>query len=311
MQAAGFKSTRWAWLSHVRERHLTFSSDLCECLEFKHRLARLVDLHALDVMPQTYVLDTFSWSACLSDLANTYYRNGSSFVDKRDPLAWILKPALLNNGQHIRIFDRLSQLEAHFLSSEHLSGPHVLQRYIQAPDLLNGCKYSLRFFVVMTSEAGAFLYDKGYMNVALTPYLQEDYRELASHVTNEHLNDHEPNVVQIPTDKNADYARWYPQVKAMVSKVTRAAIASFPQAVNTPKERTFALFGFDFMLDDMQRVWLLEVNHGPCFPVEEDHPLQASLYQDFWEGVLEQFILPIAYGKPMNPKGSAGFESLQ
>ena len=40
-----------------------------------------------------------------------------------------------------------------------------------------------------------------------------------------------------------------------------------------PKMRTncFELFGFDFMLDEDMRCWLIEVNTNPC--LEESSPL--------------------------------------
>ncbi|MGL5741476.1 MAG: hypothetical protein ACRCXC_02450 [Legionella sp.] len=33
---------------------------------------------------------------------------------------WILKPSMLNNGQHIHLFHDLNAIEAHFLSSQRM-----------------------------------------------------------------------------------------------------------------------------------------------------------------------------------------------
>lgn len=311
MQFAGLKRTRWARLAQFNESHLNFASDACECLEFKHQLAHLVQIYCPAVMPETYRFDSFSWVTALNDLANSHYMTQRFLADKVEGMAWILKPALLNNGQHIKIFDRLSQIESHFLQSHHLGGPHVLQRYIGSPDLLNERKYSLRFFVVVTQEAGAFLYQHGYLNVALAPYDDQDFNRLSAHLTNEHLNHDDVSVEQIPTLGQSGYATWYPQIKSIVKSVSSGLESAFPHAFAHSKKRTFAVFGFDFMVDRQQRVWLLEANHGPCFPIDENHRLQQSLYRPFWEAMVHQFVLPITTKKPMNQNGSAGFESMR
>ncbi|PJD91470.1 MAG: tubulin-tyrosine ligase [Legionella sp.] len=311
MQSAGLQRTRWAWRAKFSESNLNFAPDACECLEFKHLLSQMVDMYCPTVMPETYVINEFSWSTILSDIASMYYATHQTIEDHVEGLAWILKPALLNNGQHIKIFDTLSQIEEHLLRPDHLAGPHVLQRYILDPALYDGKKYSMRFFVVITQEAGAFLYPHGYLNVALNKYPGADFTNLSAHLTNEHLMHHMPSVVQIPTMDITDYAAWYPQVETIVHAVTKGLEQAFPRAYMPQKERTFAVFGFDFMLDEHQRAWLLEVNHGPCFPTDEQHPLQERLYRPFWEAVLEQFVLPITTHQPMLMDGSSGFKAMR
>ena len=108
MQSSGIKRTQWPFRANFSERNLNLAPDLCECLEFKHRLAQWVQTQCPKVMPETYLLDDVSWPACLSDLAHAHYAmNAYAFNDSVTDLAWILKPALLNNGQHIKIFNKL------------------------------------------------------------------------------------------------------------------------------------------------------------------------------------------------------------
>ncbi len=311
MQSAGLQRTRWAWRAKFSENNLKFAADACECLEFKHLLAQMVDMYCPNVMPETYIINEFSWSTVLSDIASMYYATQRSIDDYVEGLAWILKPALLNNGQHIKIFDKLSQMEEHLLRPDHLSGPHVLQRYISDPDLYDGRKYSMRFFVVISQEAGAFLYPHGYLNVALNKYPGADFTHLNAHLTNEHLSQHQPSVLQIPTIDVPEYAAWYPQIISIVQAVTDGLEKAFPHAYRAQKERTFSIFGFDFMLDKQQRAWLLEANHGPCFPTDDQHHLQERLYRPFWEAVLEQFVLPITTNQPTSVQGCSGFLAMR
>lgn len=311
MQAAGLKPTRWAWRAKFTERNLDFAEDACECLEYKHLLAIFLAKYCPKIVPETYILDDYSWSTIVSDLAHDHYLVRQRYQDEIEGLAWILKPSLLNNGQHIKIFNQLTQIEAHMLHPNRLGGPHVLQRYISNPDLYDGRKYSLRFFVVITREAGAFIYQQGYLNVALAKYSDDNFDDLSTHLTNEHLYKNTTAVVQIPTEGHKKYDIWYPKIKEMVKKVASGLEAEFPSAFLPQKNRTFAVFGFDFMCDDEDNMWLLEVNHGPCFPIEPHHTLQKSLYQQFWQAMVTQFVMPIISHKPIAQKGANGFDSLR
>ncbi len=311
MQAAGLKRTRWAWRAKFTERNLDFAEDACECLEYKHLLALLLGKHCPQVMPETYILNDYSWSTVLSDIAQDHYVVRDKYVDEIKGLAWILKPSFLNNGQHIKIFNQLSQIEEHMLHPNRLGGPHVLQRYISNPDLHDGRKYSLRFFVVITRESGAFLYQNGYLNVALAKYSDDNFGDLSTHLTNENLHEKTASVVQIPTQGHTKYAVWYPKIKTIIKEVADALKSEFPQAFLPQKNRTFAVFGFNFMCDDRDHMWLLEANHGPCFPIEPHHPLQETLYQDFWKAVVAQFVLPITTHHPIAKQGTVGFDALR
>ena len=311
MESSGFKRTQWLRRANFSEKNLNLAPELCDCLEFKHRLAQFIQFYCPDVMPETYQFNEYSWSAILSEIAEMHYKlSNYEFNDSVDSLAWILKPALLNNGQHIKIFDKISQMESYFLSSKHLGGPHVLQRYIYDPDLIDGRKYSVRMFVVITQEAGAFLYQHGYVNVAKAAYDASNFMHLSAHLTNEHLS-HDTNVVQIPTNEVTGYLAWYPKIREIVKRVTTGLEDAFPYAFTAQKERTVAVFGFDFMIDNQQRAWLLEVNHGPCFPIEAQHPLQKSLYHPFWKAMLQQFILPITTKQSFDKIECAGFEPMR
>lgn len=311
MRTAGMKRTRWGWRAHFSERNLHFSDTVCECLEYKHLLAQLLAKHCPEVIPETYLLDDYTWTTVLNDIAEKHYLVKQQLLDTVSDLVWILKPALLNNGQHIKLFQSLSQIEEHMLHPNRLGGPHVLQRYIIHPDLYEKRKYSLRFFVVVTQEAGAFLYQQGYLNVALAPYTPKNFEDLTVHLTNEHLQHDEISIEQIPTQGQAKAEIWYPQVRSIVQQVDQAIHANFPNAFLPHKERTFAVFGFDFILDAQDKVWLLEINHGPCFPIEPEHPLQANLYQPFWQAMINQFVLPIMNVQPLPKHGKYGFEAVR
>ena len=43
----------------------------------------------------------------------------------------------------------------------------------------------------------------------------------------------------------------------------------------------------------------IETNHAPCFPISKEHPLQNSLYYDFWQAIITNFVVPIATQQPL------------
>lgn len=293
------------------EAHLGFNDDAALCLEYKHLLAALVAEACPQVMPVTYCIDDHNWLEVLSRLAEDFYRKDAYICSQLDNLAWILKPALLNNGQSIQIFQNLNQLAQHFAQPHRLGGQHVLQQYISNPHLLRDYrKYSIRHFLVLTNFAGAFLYPYGYFNVAMHPYAANNVMDLKSHLTNEHLYGHEPNVIQIPTARFDLHASLYPQIKKILIELVSALQRRFPDAFGFETRRLFALFGVDFMVDANGRVWLLEVNHGPCFPITDEHPLQSHLYKDFWQAIIDYFVLPVANNETVDVTITSVFDKI-
>jgi tubulin--tyrosine ligase len=250
-------------------------------------------------MPETYCINDLNWSAVLSNIAVKYYMKNNQLLDQVGNLLWILKPSLLNNGQHIKIFRELSQIEQHYISSNRMGGEHVLQRYITQPHLLNGKKYSIRMFVILTNYSGAYLYPYGYFNIAVHPYNPNDLFDLNSHLTNEHLREHETNVVQIPTVQFPFFPPIYLKIINIIKDTINGLQKLHPSAFICKNQRTLALFGFDFIVDANMNVWLLEANHVPCFPNSDDHPLHTSLYHGFWQAFIDNFIVPIAAREPV------------
>jgi hypothetical protein len=251
-------------------------------LEEKHRLAALAQQYAPSTMPMTLCLEEHT----ALNIINELNYNGP----------WILKPALLNNGEGIHIFENNTALLAHYQQTKRYGGPHVLQRYIHNPHLLQGHKYSLRMFCVITNYNGAYLYPKGYFNVAKEAYAPTQFKNLNAHLTNEHLN-HESgaNNWQIPSDRCPNFEVISQQIHQLSKDIMYAA-QQYSPSIFEPHHHSnaFSLFGFDFMVDADMRTWLLEINHGPCFPKEDTHPLQRHLYNDFWRDIISDFVTPIS-----------------
>lgn len=282
-QPSGLTPTKAAF----SEANFDFHAKAAETLEYKHLLAKLVADCCREAAPRTYPINDDTWPSVLTAMAE----EGSA-------PPWILKPSLLNNGQHILIFETLAALQTHFASAHRLGGEHVLQEYLVNPLLLrDDRKFSMRQFVVLTNDLGAYVYQEGYCNVAKTPYSPNNFSNLSPHLTNEHLSHEVVNVIQIPSSRFDFYQASYEQMKQLLIPLLQGLNTRYPEAFEKGNQRRLAIFGFDFMLDAQKRLWLLEANHGPCFPTDPNHPLQAYLYQDFWQAFIDDFILAAPSGR--------------
>lgn len=294
----GWRPTKIPLFSSFGEKNLDYNSSIANQLEYKHLLAELIQQHCQkNITPKTYSINDANWH----DVLNKIETN----LSEAD-LTWILKPALLNNGQNICIFNNIQDIKSHYLNSNRMGGEHVLQKYITSTHLLKGPtnqghKYSLRMFMVLTNYDGAFLYPHGYFNIAINPYNQDNFDDLTCHITNEHLHEDKVNVIQVPTYKYDLFQPIYPKIKKILSELILGLKKANPTIfINQDKHKQIALFGVDFVVDSDQHVWLIEANHGPCFPVEPDHDLQKSLYEDFWRKVVTNFVRPIGENTPVD-----------
>jgi tubulin--tyrosine ligase len=282
LKARGWSFARSQDEADFGDFNLEFDKYVSECLEYKHLLAKLISRYCPLLMPVTYGINDNNWFQVLANLKDS---------------VWILKPSMLNNGRHIYIFKNKKEIADHFLNPKRMGGEQVLQEYIPPHLLRDKRKYSIRQFVVLTNYGGAYLYPQGYYNVACHQYTPDLYEDLRPHLTNEHLNANEVNIIQIPSNRFPQFEEQQGSIKNILIELFHALKSHFPEAFIgsvDDRKRTIAIFGMDFMVNDTGKIWLLEANHGPCFPVRPDHPLQTYLYEDFWEALVESFILPLS-----------------
>lgn len=143
--------------------------------------------------------------------------------------------------------------------------------------------------LVLSTHAGSALYPSGYLNIALKPYQEDNFSQLEAHLTNEHLSDERFNVVQRLSDEMAIFQPYKSNIVSICQLVIKTLKNQFATIWQDSQPR-IACFGFDFMVEANAKLWLLEVNHGPCFPVDDSHPLFNALYRPFWQQLIKRFI---------------------
>ena len=105
-------------------------------------------------------------------------------LQENERTLYILKPVAASCGRGIRIVD----------AKQHVSNKDgiLASRYIQNPHLINGLKYDLRVYVLVTSYCPlkVYMYDDGLVRFATEPYTQDTSKlgQKFVHLTNFSIN---------------------------------------------------------------------------------------------------------------------------
>ncbi|CAB1119817.1 unnamed protein product [Ectocarpus sp. CCAP 1310/34] len=120
------------------------------------------------IMPQTFVLP-HEFTLFVSAF--------TSSSGKRENL-WIMKPVGMSRGRGIRLIDDIKDIC--------YADKVVLQRYIGNPLLLDGYKFDLRLYVLVTSfnKLEAFIYKEGFARLSTHRYEKGDIDNRFIHLTN-------------------------------------------------------------------------------------------------------------------------------
>ncbi|XP_013413055.1 uncharacterized protein LOC106175538 [Lingula anatina] len=192
---------------------------------------------------------------------------------------WIVKPAFSCCGRNVEVVHQWEQLDVS------PSPPTVVQRYIDRPYLLDGKKNDLRLFVFIAclDPLRFYILDKGLVKLATVRY-SNDVDSLNNkfvHLTNRAINKHHDSFITYKTLRGGFLWSLEPlwehiqekggnprEVWENIKDVVRKTIISGEKTTNmilksSVKSRTAVheVYGFDIMLDDDLRPWILEVNN--------------------------------------------------
>jgi tubulin polyglutamylase TTLL2 len=252
---------------------------------------------------------------------------------------WIVKPSNGSQGRGIKLVSDLSAVE---LPSDRI---YTAQLYIQNPWLLQGYKFDIRLYALVTSfhPLTIHLYKEGLVRFATKKYDGEmespdapGRLDTFKHLTNTSINKHSPLFISLGNQKKViDEATQAlireAQLKSTFeaditnalglgsqSKRTLRQLLSYmhkhgidyrpiwqeiekiviltllPLAEHVPKTdaRCFELYGFDILLDDHLKPWLIEVNFSPSLGGD------STTDQTVKEGLIEDVIDTLDFRAP-------------
>lgn len=225
--------------------------------------------------------------------ANDYDREQFLLQFRANPRAmWILKPPNSSCGRGILILTAESNPNPPLSKKK----AYVAQRYIASPYLINGLKFDLRIYALVTSydPLCVYLYDDGLVRFCTEKYStnKSGMQNPFGHLTNYSVNKKNTAALQQNQDDHEDAqaafssSKWslqmlYSYLKdhsqgdklvdfqhALDDLIVKTLIAVEARVLNAAsnggKSHGFELYGFDILLDSKDmRPWLLEVNVFP------------------------------------------------
>ncbi|XP_001600453.1 probable tubulin polyglutamylase TTLL2 isoform X1 [Nasonia vitripennis] len=211
---------------------------------------------------------------------------------EKDERIWICKPVGQSQGRGIFLFRKLSDLTYDSVA--------VVQRYIENPLLIGGYKFDLRLYVCVPSyrPLAIYLYKDGIARFATEKFSLDSIDDPFRHLTNFSLNKLGPGYYEKKERVGAGckwtfrqlrryleqsgYLDWllWQRIACIVTLTVLSQAAGIPKSSNC-----FEFFGFDVLIDDNLKPWLIEVNVSPALSndCEVDSEVKKPLLHDLFD----------------------------
>uniref|UniRef100_A0A2K5MPJ3 Tubulin tyrosine ligase like 2 n=2 Tax=Cercocebus atys TaxID=9531 RepID=A0A2K5MPJ3_CERAT len=239
----------------------------CLAKHLKH-MRRMYGTSLYQFIPLTFVMP------------NDYTKFVAEYFQERQMLGtkrsyWICKPAELSRGRGILIFSDFKD----FIVDD----MYIVQKYISNPLLIGRYKCDLRIYVCVTGfkPLTIYVYQEGLVRFATEKFDLSNLQNNYAHLTNSSINKSGASYEKIKEvighgckwtlSRFFSYLRsWdvddlllWKKIHRMVILTILAIAPSVPSAANC-----FELFGFDILIDDSLKPWLLEVNCSPALTLD-------------------------------------------
>uniref|UniRef100_A0A671QAT6 Tubulin--tyrosine ligase-like protein 5 n=1 Tax=Sinocyclocheilus anshuiensis TaxID=1608454 RepID=A0A671QAT6_9TELE len=241
------------------------------------------------IVPQTFVLPA------------EFQEFSSSF--SKDKGAWIIKPVASSRGRGIYLVSSPSLIP--------LDENILVSRYISNPLLIDGFKFDVRLYVLVTSYDPLliYLYEEGLARFATVKYdhATANIKNQFMHLTNYSVNKKSSDYVSCDDPEVEDYGnKWsmsamlrylrqegkdttllMGQIEELIIKALLSAeihIATACKMFVPYRCNCFELYGFDVLIDSNLKPWLLEVNLSPSLACDAplDLKIKASMISDMF-----------------------------
>lgn len=275
-----------------RVNHFPNSTELTRKDRMWENFQRMAQQHRelnFDFVPETFVLP--------QQLRSFKQR----YLKTRSEQLWIVKPTASSQGRGIFILRNLVELP--------MKESVVVSRYVEKPLLIQGLKFDLRIYVMVTSfrPLRAYVYREGLTRFASKAYStdEEHLADVYRHLTNYSINKGAENFQENQRVQADNYGHKWSlsalnrhlrcigvNVKEMWSRImdiiVKTLLAVEPAISAATKESClheqscFELYGFDILVDEHLKPWLLEVNLSPSMQAESplDKQIKSSLLSD-------------------------------
>ena len=231
---------------------------------------------------------------------------------------WIVKPSSGCGGQGIAIAEGAAEAAAAVDSLEGGTARtvYVAQEYLGRPLLLGGGrKFDVRAWALLTAPFDVWLFSEGSLRTACRAYKPDDVTDMAVHITNHCLQEKEEGYGaheegnEMWYDAFDEYLagqgrpslaeRILPQFRRIVTETLLCMKDRLQVDTEHSSFVPFQLFGFDFLIDDDLKVWLLELNGSPASAERWKEPMVADILR---KTVGKSFAVPGLSGGESQPQ---------
>lgn len=244
-----------------------------------------------DFFPDTFVLPRE-----YAIFVETFKKSGNT--------TWIMKPIGRSQGKGIFLFRNLNDIrkwksETRWKADNSDVESYIVQRYISNPYLVGGKKFDLRIYALVTSYTPlvVYLHRSGFAR-----FSNARYSSLASDMANQYVH-----LTNVAVQKSADNynketgGKWglrdlklylmsrhgVERTNEVFTDIERIILRSIQsvQKVMIHDKHCFELYGYDIMIDDQLKPWLIEVNASPSLAAntDEDFSLKFRLLSDMFD----------------------------
>lgn len=287
-----------------------------ECYYRSNREARACNYQAFDTTPTTYLVTLGLAESGINPFINRFKEIAKCNTRKeRTPMKhcseniWLVKPENWNQGRGIQIFKNLKDIQQFLFSQPTSTGTWVLQKYIEKPFLYKQRKFDVRQWALVTNSFEIYIYKPGYLRTSSNDYNLKS-KDNYVHLTNQCLQNKSDQYQMFEEGNTLSFAEFQQYLdetdkerkidiqKHFIERIQDIMIDTFlsaRRAMNpSGRQGTFELFGFDFLIDEDYRVWLIEVNSNPYLgmPNEYMKQLLPKMMNDMCKLVLDPIYEP-------------------
>lgn len=182
---------------------------------------------------------------------------------------WILKPGRKSRGRDIKLFVSLPEILNFIQESNFWVG----QKYIENPLLINGRKFDIRQWVLITdmNPLTIWVYQKCYIRFAAETFSFDDLGNNFKHLTNNSIAKESAEFTDVNSmwhlEQFKDYLHSEFSRDAWTESIYPKMVEIIKTVLRTPgkllRKNSFELLGLDLMITTNLAPWLLEINTSP------------------------------------------------
>ena len=223
----------------------------------------------------------------------------------------------------------------------------VVQKYLECPLLISGRKFDIRAWVLVTDRFDVYWYREGYIRTSSEAFVtdvideggkhggdgkvSDSERMRMIHLTNYCMQKHSDNLGKFEEGNTLSFNQFQryidkhhgergvsvlvdlvPRMQSMVVDTIMATRAHLNRG--NSKQRCFELFGYDFMVDEDFRSYLIEVNTNPFLGFQNDwhQGVVESMVEDMLQLTVDRFFGGASAGTlGGEPPAGSGWQLLQ